>query len=234
MPATTDKQRLLTSLFTALRKAYDAPAAEERRVLEQLLYALLRENAPAGAADRAYRNLTERFFDWNEVRVSSVHEVEAALEDVPQARAKAQRLIDLLQEVFESTYSFDLELINKKGLKQAARQMARYQSSSEFAAAWVVQRSLAGHAVPVDAPALRTLKRLGMVDESVADLAAVQASMEHHIPKNKAVQFVDLLNALAHDRCGDEPRCGGCPLKSECVYGTARPATVRAARPKPR
>src|SRR5207253_1164241 len=99
-------------------------------------------------------------------RVSSTHEVSAALGDLPQPGAKAQRLIELLQEIFESTYSFDLEIMQKKGVKQAAKQIARYRASSDFAVAWVVQRSLDGHAMPIDTPTLRTLKRLGMIDET--------------------------------------------------------------------
>ena len=117
MPATMTKQKLLTHFLGALKKRYDAPAEPERNVLEQLLYALLRENASRKDADRAYRNLRERFFDWNEVRVSSIHEVGNALVDLPQPVAKAQRVIGLLQEVFEANYSFDSNGLPKKGVQ---------------------------------------------------------------------------------------------------------------------
>ena len=40
-------------------------------MLEQFIYGLCREDATREQADRAFRNLCERFFDWNEVRVSS-------------------------------------------------------------------------------------------------------------------------------------------------------------------
>jgi len=43
MPTTTNKQRVLTHLFTGLKKRYDPPDPEQRPVLEQLLYAVLRE-----------------------------------------------------------------------------------------------------------------------------------------------------------------------------------------------
>lgn len=232
MPATMTKQKLLTHFLGALKKQYDAPAEPERNVLEQLIYALLRENASRKDADRAYRNLRERFYDWNEVRVSSAHEVAGALGDLPQPVAKAQRLIGLLQEVFEANYSFDLDALPKKGVKPAARQIARYQATSDFTVSWVTLKALDGHAVPLDDPAMRTLKRLGLVEEHEDNLATVQASLEHHIPKIKATLFVDLLNGLSHDRCGDTPRCSGCPLKSECNHAATRPAEAR--RPKPR
>ncbi|HMF11155.1 MAG TPA: hypothetical protein VKE94_02585, partial [Gemmataceae bacterium] len=71
MATTINKQRLLTHLFTALKKAYDPDEPASRSVVEQFLYALCRENATRDQADEAFRTLRERFFDWNEVRVSS-------------------------------------------------------------------------------------------------------------------------------------------------------------------
>src|SRR5436190_14137933 len=119
MPATTNKQRLLNQLFTTLKKHYsDAAGPPERPVLEQMIYAIVREGASRDDADLAFERLSTHFFDWNEVRVSAPHEVEEAVAGIPQPGARAQRIIDLLQEVFESTYSFDLELLHKKGLKQ--------------------------------------------------------------------------------------------------------------------
>jgi endonuclease-3 len=232
MPATMTKQKLLTHLLGTLKKQYDTPAEPERNVLEQLIYALLRENAARKDAEKAYRNLRERFFDWNEVRVSSIHEIANALVDLPQPVAKAQRVIGLLQEVFEANYSFDLDGLPKKGVKPAARQIARYQATSDFTVSWVTLKALDGHAVPLDEPSLRTLKRLGVVEQHEDNLATVQASMEHHIPKIKATLFIDLLNGLSHDRCLDTPRCNGCPLKSDCNHAVTRPAESR--RPKPR
>ena len=52
--------------------------------------------------------------------------------------------------MFESTYSFDLETLHKKGVKQAAKQISRYQAASDYTVAWVTQRTLGGHAMPLD------------------------------------------------------------------------------------
>src|SRR5207245_580057 len=123
MPTAINKQRVLTHLLSALKKRYEPAEPEARPVLEQLLYAVLREGGTREQADRAYRALQERFYDWNEIRVSSAREIEEIIDDLPEAEARAQRLVSLLQEVFETTFSFDLELLHKKGLKQAAKQL---------------------------------------------------------------------------------------------------------------
>src|SRR6187401_904311 len=146
MPATINKQRLLATLFTVLKKHYgDQLTPADRPVLEQMVYSVLREGATRKDADKAFDQLGKTFFDWNEIRVSSVHEVEEALAGLPDAGMKAQRVVALLQEVFESTFTYDLDGLAKKGLKQAAKQIGRYQAANEYTVSWVTQRSLGGH-----------------------------------------------------------------------------------------
>src|SRR5262249_27419821 len=162
MTLTDNKQRVVAQIFTSLKKRYEPEEPATLPVLEQFLYAICREGATREQADRAFRNLREHFFDWNEVRVTSAREIEEALGDITETELRANRLISFLQEVFETTYSFDLESLHKKGLKQAAKQLSRYQAANDYAVAWVIQQSLGGHAIPLDTPSLRVLRRLGL------------------------------------------------------------------------
>jgi endonuclease-3 len=239
MPTTTNKQRLLTQIFTTLKKRYEPADPEERPVLEQFLYALCREGAARAQADRAYRNLRELFFDWNEVRVSSPREIEESLGTISDAENRANRLISFLQEVFETTFSFDLEGLHKKGLKQAAKQLSRYQAANDYSIAWVVQHSLGGHAIPLDLPMLQILRRLGLIDEDQHDLEALRASLEHLIPKSRGPLFVELISALAHDPDLEHETSG--PLHALLgngsfpeENGTSTVGSERSSRPKPR
>lgn len=238
MPTTTNKQRLLSQVFTALKKRYEPADQENRPVLEQLLYAVCREGTTREQADRAFKTLRERFFDWNEIRVSSTREIEEAISDLPNADERAQRLVSLLQEVFETTFSFDLESLHKKGMKQAAKQLSRYQAANDYAVAWVVQQSLGGHAIPLDSPALRALRRMGLIDHDQEDPETLRASVEHLIPKVRGTLFIDLVSALSDELCiEDEPQCPSCPLSSECLTGQDSSRGMiagRVGRPKPR
>jgi endonuclease-3 len=239
MATTINKQRLLNQLLAAARKSCEG-GAEARPVLQTFVYGLCRENATPEQADRAFRFLCERFFDWNEVRVSSTRELEEAFAGLSDPEGRAGRLVAFLQEVFETTFSFDLEALQKKGLKQAAKQLSRYQASNEYVGAWVVQRSLGGHAIPVDAPTLRCARRLGLVEGGPEDVEAARASLEHLVPKAKGPLFTDVISNLAHENCWeDEPQCAACPMAGECPTaqeaGIEAVAAVRAhARPKPR
>jgi len=240
MATTINKQRVLNQLFATAPK--NAAVLEEARpVLEEFIYGLCREDATSEEADRAYRALCEHFFDWNEVRVSSVRELEEAFAGLSGAEARAQRLILFLQEVFEANFSFNLEELQKKtgGLKQAAKGLSRYKATNEYVSAWVMQRALGGHAIPVDAPTLRCARRLGLVESGTEGPEAVRASLEHLVPKAKGPLFTDLISKLAEETCWEgEPNCPACPLVSECPTAQeagVEPVTVsRAHRPKPR
>jgi endonuclease-3 len=234
--ATTTKQKLINQLFATPGKGARVAEHDLLPVLEQFIYAVLRENATREAADRAYAQLRDRFFDWNEVRVSAPREIADAFEDLlSEPEARAQRITDFLQEVFELEFSFDLDGLKKKGVKLAAKALSRYQASNEFAVSWVVQQSLGGHAIPLDSQSVRVLRRLGVIDEPATDLEAVRASLEHQVPKSKGAPFVDAVSAIADSHCWEvDPACPACPLCNTCVTGSeARTAALPTSK-KPR
>jgi endonuclease-3 len=243
MSTAFNKQRLVNQLFSSFTKGHKAPAgggeALNRPVLEQFLYALCREGVTRDKADRAYGFLRQRFFDWNEVRVSSARELEEAFAGFPDRETRAQRLIDFLQEVFETTFSFDLDPLHKKGLKQAAKQLARYQAANDYTVAWVMQQSLGGHAIPLDTPTLRVLRRLGLLETDTGDPEALRSSIEHLVPKIRGPLFNEVVSALADEYCWEaKPNCGPCPLAGVCPSceetGAEAATSGRTGRPKPR
>jgi endonuclease-3 len=237
MATAINKQKVIDKVFSTLGKQARGDGAEARPVLEQFLYAIGREGTTRETADQVYRTLQERFYDWNEVRVSSVHEVAEAMADlVADSEPRAQRVIDFLQEVFENEFAFDLEVLHKKGLKQAAKQLANYQAANDYAVSWVVQHSLGGHAIPLDEAALRVLRRLGILEEA-GSLETLRASMEHQVPKARGSVFVDLISELAEEYCTpDEPLCAACPLSSACCAAASfvKATPVSTASKKPR
>ena len=239
---TNNKSRVLNNLLSAAAETAEAPALP---VLEQFVFALCRENSTQEQAQLAYNNLRSQFFDWNEVRVSSPRELEEAMAGLSEPEIRAERLIAFLQNVFETTFSFDLDGVQKKGLKLAAKSLLGlgttlgFGSSSEYVGSWVVQRTLGGHAIPIDAPTLRCTKRLGLTDVTSEDAEAARSALEHLVPKSKGTQFSDAVSSVAELYCWeDEPNCQGCPLSGDCPTAQERCgdqlATARTARTKPR
>ena len=154
---------------------------------------------------------------------------------VPGAADKAKRVVEVIQDWFEQTYSFDMEEIAKRGLKEGVKKIARSVGVTDFAVAWVTQHGLGGHAMPLDQPAIRLLTRVAALDDPAADVEAMRGTVEHFVTKAKGPLFVELVSAAAHELCTEvEPDCPHCPLKDECPYGQERLKLLAAGGGKPR
>jgi len=235
MPALVNRSRVVQRLLGTVRKALQVRLPQTRPVLEQMLYAICRRDVSRAQADAAFARLQQSFYDWNEVRVSALREVADVLAPLPQAFDRAEQLLGLLQEVFEANYSFDLEGLKKKPLRQAEKQLQRLQFADAFVQAWTMQYALGGHAIPVDEPVRRVVVRLGLVQDGQST-TTVQAGLTHQLGKAQAQPLYEILSAVAYRYCGEQPDCRECLLQKCCPSAKLSPPsdTPRIRRSKPR
>jgi len=197
--ASVNRAAVLTKLHKVLKKHYEPvepPAG--RTLLENLLFACCLENAPFGPAEAAYQAVSTAYFDWNEVRVSTVKELAEVMKALPNPEAGANNLRRALQAVFEANYSFDLEPMKKLNLGAAVQKLSSYDGVSPFVVNYVTQTSLGGHSVPLDTGAMGALAVFALVAEGDRPKAGC-AGMERAIPKNKGIEFGSLLHQLSAD-----------------------------------
>lgn len=194
--ASVNRTAVLTKLYKVLKKHYQpVPTTPNRTLLENLLFACCLENSPQALAEQAYQTVSTAFFDWNEVRVSSVKELSEVMKMLPDPAVSAGILKRSLQGVFEGTFSFDLEGLKKLNLGAAIQKLEKCECSP-FVVSYVVQTSLGGHSVPLDVGAMGILAVLGLVDEGASPKAGCPG-MERAIPKNKGLEFGSLLHQPA-------------------------------------
>jgi hypothetical protein len=197
--AASSRSTQFTKLHKVLKKHYrPVPCVAERPVLEQLLFACCLENAHHGVAEESFAALGEAFFDWNEVRVSSVRELAEIVAKLPEPLATADRFKRILQHVFEDNYSFDLEELRKKNLGPAIESLKKIDGATPFAVAYAVQAALGGHAIPLDSGALEVMRILDLATEDEV-VSGVISGLERAIPKSSGVEFGSLLHQLAAD-----------------------------------
>lgn len=193
----TSRSTLIGKLFKVLKKHFrPVTPPQDRPVLEHLLYGCLLENARYEAADEAFAKLKELYFDWNEVRVTTITELAEGMTGIPDATAAAQRVKKALQSIFEATYSFDLEGLKKLNLGKAEKELEKINGTTPFGRAYVVQNALGGHSIPVSPGALDALYAVGIITESEAEKGVVPG-LERAIPKNKGSEFASLLQQWA-------------------------------------
>ncbi|MCC7083581.1 MAG: hypothetical protein IT427_01080 [Pirellulales bacterium] len=189
---------LINKLYKVLKQHYKPVATDHRPLLEQMLFACCLENAPFDKAAKTYEHLATSFFDWNEVRVSTVNELAEAMRELPAPESAASNLKRLLQTVFESTYSFELEEIKKQNIGAGIKKLESLEGSTPFVVAFATQHSLGGHFIPLDRGALDVLFIVGIATESERQSGNV-SGLERAIPKNKGAEFGALLHQLAAD-----------------------------------
>jgi endonuclease III len=229
--ATPSKAQFLTEVQTLLKKRYKfEPAVEKLTILEAVVYGICHQDCTREQANQALARFKEGFFDWNEVRVSSLEEIQGVVAAMPDAEGRAFRIRRFLRQLFEKTYGFNLDPLTKKPQKESVKALEEYDAfSSDYVLATVTRLALGGHAIPIDATSMRALHRLG-IGEDATELATLRGILERAVPKNRGVEFSDLIEELAHDVCLEsEPDCPRCDLRKICPTGLRRKAEAAAA-----
>jgi hypothetical protein len=224
--AMTAKNRagLITKLQSSLKKHYKpAPAAPGRPLMEHVLYAALLEDAPVDIADEGFAKCEQEFFDWNEVRVTSVTELAEVLSHFPSPATTAQRLKRCLQSVFESFYSFEIEHLKKENLGKAVAKFESMNGVSPFVLSYLVQHGLGGHAIPVNSSGMWIMFKTGIVNEAEARTGKVPG-LERAIPKSKAIEFSSMLHQAAVALAADAT----CKQVWEIVWSVNKDAEMSA------
>ncbi len=182
-----------------LKKHYKpASPGSGRSVIEHLLFACCLEDAHHDAAEESFAALVHTFFDWNEVRVTSISELSEVMACLPDPRAAANRIKRVLHAVFEATFNFDLEELKKKNLGPTITWLEKLDGSTPFVVSYAIQTALGGHAIPIDAGTMAMLRVLDLVSEKDA-AAKVVPGLERAVAKSKGIEFGSLLHELGAD-----------------------------------
>jgi endonuclease-3 len=194
--ATSNRAALINKTIKVVKKYYKpVPASTNRTLFENLLYACCLENSLCESADHVFEVLTRDYFDWNEVRVSTIRELADVMKPLNDPEASATRMKRVLQSVFETHYSFDLEALKKQNIGQAAKGLGNYHGATSFLVSYVTQNSLGGHSIPVNQGLLESMRIIGVISDTEAAKGTVPG-LERTIPKNKGIDAGMLLHQL--------------------------------------
>jgi len=199
--STSDKQAVCKKLIASLRKRYSATLPKyDRPVLETILHAICLENTTNEKADEVFDALLDGFHDLNEIRVSTISELESVFVNVNvgDAEWRAYRIRTVLQYVFDKEFCFDLEMLRKKTLEQAQKQLSRMKTLTPFVLNHTLQVVLGSHLVPADEKILNASKWLGLLPEDES-IETASESLKSSVRKTDAPLFSHLLRCLATD-----------------------------------
>ena len=203
------KQQFLSEIHNVLKERYPIESGPPPKltVLEAVIFGICREGTTRDQANQALSRFKLNFFDMNEVRVSAIAEIQECLAGIPQPEERAQRIRKFLRQLFnhiiENSEKIRLEHVLdpliKKPLKDALKVLEQFEAlTSDYVSATVVQLALGGHAIPLDNETRRALEQLGVADSGM-DAQALRGLLERAVPKQRAVEFITLIEELAHE-----------------------------------
>jgi len=163
-----------------------------------MIYACCLEDAKLDQADEAFAKLQQAYFDWNEVRVTTVIELGEALKCLPNATQAGHRIKRCLQSLFEARYNYDVDDLKKANLGKATEEIAAWKGVTPFILNYICQHALGGHSIPVDTASLDALVAADILTDAEAE-KRVLPGVERAIPKNKGTEFACLLHQFGVD-----------------------------------
>lgn len=195
----SDKTTACKKLTTLLQKDYGKSLPKLKLpVLETMLFAVCLEDNQWDDAQAGYDKLIKSYFDLNEIRVSSVAELERTLKPLRQAEWKGLRIRSILRFVFESTYSYDFEKLSRLTLESAQKRLKKIDYISPFVSNFTLQQVLGSHVVCLDESSHRAAIHFGIVpaESSIEDASDF---LKAGVKKAEAFGFSHLLRCMAAD-----------------------------------
>lgn len=195
---TVDRQKVITQLKKQLRKEFGRlpRKRDPLPVLETMLYAICVEDVSIEAGEQVFDRLQKEFFDWNEVRVSTITELEPAFEGLPDPARRAMRIRYLLYYVFDHQFSYDFDSLKRKPLELVHKQLSKMKHLTPFARNYLLQSALGSHELAIDARMLRLAVYLGLVP-SRATVENAPELLKPLIRKSDGFEVMWLLKSLS-------------------------------------
>jgi hypothetical protein len=194
-----DKSQICRKFVLALQKLYGKSVPKiEMPVLETMLFGVCLEDNPWVQAEASLKKLMTSYFDVNEIRVSSISELEQTLAPLKDADWKGLRIRAILRYVFESTYSYDFEKLRRQTLEQALKTLKKIQEMSPFVRDFILHEILGSHVVCLDNSMLNAARWLGLVPLK-SDQHDASEFLKGGLKKAEVSEFCHLLRCLATD-----------------------------------
>ena len=214
----------LAEFSSTLEKRYGGIRTfEEKDPLDQLILIHLADGSTSRKAAQALGALRERFVDWNEVRVSTNHEVADAISPVGPRNllAKAARLRDLLSTVYARFNKMSLVCLRDPEDKAAPRKLERlmiYLNGLSSAFGVLLEAFLGTKNLEIDAGGgiPRVLSRYGIVKKGTSP-AQIRKKIESELPEDDRLVFLWGIHQLAESTCDrSAPLCESCCFRDSC------------------
>lgn len=228
--------RKLKKAYASFRGAADGSVPESTDPVEQLILAVLSQQASRVRAQRALKQIQNDMVDYNELRVSSPAEVsESISRNIPRSVQCAKVMLRLLNEIYHREFTVSLESLRGRGIREVKQYLDSLEGITPYVTASVILWSLGGHAIPVNDLVHAWLVQQDLVHPD-ATPAEVQSFLERHVSAADARSFCLDLETQARGAGGSNGSGGKTDASTAKAKAptTSKTKTKKAAAPTKR
>jgi endonuclease III len=207
-------------LITAVLRRLDTHFGERawhqsNEGLDELVQTILSQSTTDANSGRAFANLQQRYFDWDDVRNAPFDELVDVIRVAGLARNKAKHIQKLLEHLFRTTGRYSIDHLTQMPTDDAFKWLINIPGVGPKTAACTLMFAYGMPFMPVDTHVGRVSARLSIVDTTNAEKA--HHILHHAIPDHEKyayhVHLIHLGRQICHART---PHCARCPLSDLC------------------
>jgi endonuclease III len=218
-PADKVRAILRRALHTPSTRPYNA-AGYPQDLLDVVIFHKLHQTTGAARALGSYRKLREHFVDWNEVRVSSLREIQEHLLDPETSLDVAIFIKDFLEFVHREQHNLSLEFLATRNQAEIRGYLLRIRGVESSTVNLILHLRKQLPVVPLNRPMETVLERLGVTRPKLP-LPQKERQLHALVPEERILALHHFLLNHSLEVCPPDDRsldCPHCRLRGICSY----------------
>ena len=183
--------------------------------LDELVQTILSQSTTDANSGRAFANLQQRYFSWEDVRNAPFEELVEVIRVAGLARNKAKHIQKFLEYLFHTTGRYSIDHLTEMSTDDAFKWLVSIPGVGPKTAACTLMFAYGMPFMPVDTHVGRVSARLGIVATTNAEKAhhILHVTIPDHEKYAYHVHLIHLGRQICHART---PHCHQCPLADIC------------------
>jgi endonuclease III len=185
--------------------------------LDLLIATILSQNTNDKNSYTAFRNLKEKYPDWNMVVQISERELGEIIRTAGLTVQKTSAIKNLLNYLKEEKKDMNINYLRDMGNEEVLNELTSLKGIGIKTASCVLLFSLERNVFPVDTHVHRVLNRMGVV--KTTDPVNTFYAVQDKVPEGAAHELHTNIIRLGREICKPAvPVCSICPVRKPCKY----------------
>ena len=208
----------LKIIIETINKKYPAKKSGSKvPILDVLIATKLSQNTTDKTSYIAFKNLKERFVNWDNVADARLNNIKSAIKVCGLTNTKAVQIKEMLRKMRKEYGKLDLNFLKKLKDEEIYNELLKYKGIGVKTVSCVLGFSLERKVFPVDTHIHRILNRIGIVSTKTPEQTFDKS--KEIIPNKYKMPFHTSLIKFGREICkAVKPLCYECLIYDYCGY----------------